>query len=113
MLNKTQFSDDFYEKLPKKPYCSDDLGRGVIIRPKRTAIQKPYIQHNPPCLVSSLVFDIDRQDAYFAWSDANLPTNVDSQKSPEWTCTYWLYAFSSSMYHASSKAECHTVPCQD
>ena len=26
MLNKTQFSDDFYEKLPKKPYCSDDLG---------------------------------------------------------------------------------------
>ena len=74
MLNKTQFSDDFYEKLPKKPYCSDDLGRGVIIRPKRTAIQKPYIQHNPPCLVSSLVFDIDRQDAYFAWSDANLPT---------------------------------------
>nr|MBD1231408.1 replication initiation protein [Acinetobacter seifertii] len=46
----------------------------VIIRPKRTAIQKPYIQHNPPCLVSSLVFDIDRQDAYFAWSDANLPT---------------------------------------
>lgn len=74
MLNKTQFSDDFYEKLPKKPYCSDDLGRGVIIRPKRTAIQMPYIQHNPPCLVSSLVFDIDRQDAYFAWSDANLPT---------------------------------------
>jgi len=73
MLNKTQFSDDFYEKLPKKPYCSDDLGRGVIIRPKRTAIQKPYIQHNPPCLVSSLVFDIDRPDAYFAWSDANLP----------------------------------------
>lgn len=73
MLNKTQFLDDFYEKLPKKPYCSDDLGRGVVIRPKRTAIQKPYIQHNPPCFVSSLVFDIDRQDAYFAWSDANLP----------------------------------------
>lgn len=73
MLNKTQFSDDFYKKLPKKPYCSDDLGRGVIIRPKRTAIQKPYIQHNPPCLVSSLVFDIDRSDAYFSWSDANLP----------------------------------------
>ena len=73
-MNNAQFKQDFYEKLPHKPYCSDDLGRGVIIRPKRTAIQKPYIQHNPPCLVSSLVFDIDRQDAYFAWSDANLPT---------------------------------------
>lgn len=74
MLNKTQFSANFYENLPYKPYCSDDLGHGVIIRPKRTAIQKQYIQHNPPCLITSLVFDIDRSDAYFAWSDANLPT---------------------------------------
>ena len=74
MLNKTQFSAYFYENLPYKPYCSDDLGHGVIIRPKRTAIQKQYIQHNPPCLITSLVFDIDRSDAYFAWSDANLPT---------------------------------------
>lgn len=72
MLNKTQFSANFYENLPYKPYCSDDLGHGVIIRPKRTAIQKQYIQHNPPCLITSLVFDIDRSDAYFAWSDANL-----------------------------------------
>ena len=74
MLNKTQILVNFYENLPHKPYCSDDLGHGVIIRPKKTAIQKPYIQHNPPCLITSLVFDIDRSDAYFAWSDANLPT---------------------------------------
>ena len=33
----------------------------------------PYIQHNQPSLVTSLVFDIDRPDAFFAWSDANLP----------------------------------------
>ena len=73
-MNNAQFKQDFYEKLPHKPYCSDDLGHGVIIRPKKTAIQKPYIQHNPPCLITSLVFDIDRSDAYFAWSDADLPT---------------------------------------
>lgn len=69
-----EFRSNFYQKLPHKPYCSDDLGHGVIIRPKSTAIQKQYIQHNPPCLITSLVFDIDRSDAYFAWSDANLPT---------------------------------------
>ena len=69
----SEFRSNFYQKLPHKPYCSDDLGGGVIIRPKRTAIQMQYIQHNPPCLVSSLVFDIDRPDAYFSWSDANLP----------------------------------------
>lgn len=72
-IHAPDFSARFYESLPLKPYCSDDLGHGVIIRPKRTAIQKQYIQHNPPCLVSSLVFDIDRSDAYFSWSDANLP----------------------------------------
>ena len=73
MINNQQFTADFYAKLPRKPYCSDDLGYGVIIRPKKTAIQMPYIQHNQPSLVTSLVFDIDRPDAFFAWSDANLP----------------------------------------
>ena len=82
-MNNAQFKQDFYEKLPHKPYCSDDLGHGVIIRPKKTAIQKPYIQHNPPCLVTSLVFDIDRSDAYFAWSDANLPQPTWIAKNPK------------------------------
>ena len=71
---KLDFVEKFYEKLPHKPYCSDDLEYGVIIRPKRTAIHKLYIQHNPPCLITSLVFDIDRTDAFFSWFDANLPT---------------------------------------
>jgi hypothetical protein len=82
-MNHAQFKQDFYEKLPHKPYCSDDLGHGVIIRPKKTAIQKPYIQHNPPCLITSLVFDIDRSDAYFAWSDANLPQPTWIAKNPK------------------------------
>lgn len=73
-VNKTDFRSIFYQNLPHKPYCSDDLGCGLIIRPKKTAIKMPYIQHNQPCLVTSLVFDIDRPDAFFAWSDANLPT---------------------------------------
>ena len=82
-MNNAQFKQDFYEKLPHKPYCSDDLGHGVIIRPKKTAIQKPYIQHDPPCLITSLVFDIDRSDAYFAWSDANLPQPTWIAKNPK------------------------------
>ena len=72
-VNKSDFRSIFYQNLPHKPYCTDELGAGLIIRQKKTAIQMPYIQHNPPCLVTSLVFDIDRSDAYFAWSDANLP----------------------------------------
>jgi hypothetical protein len=72
-VNNSDFRSNFYRNLPHKPYCTDELGAGLIIRQKKTAIQMPYIQPNPPCLVSSLVFDIDRSDAYFSWSDANLP----------------------------------------
>ena len=73
MNHQADFRAVFYQSLPHKPYCSEGLGHGLIIRPKKTAIQMPYIQHNPPCFISSLVFDVDRNDAYFAWSDANLP----------------------------------------
>lgn len=72
-MDTAQFAANFYEKLAHRPYCSDDLRNGLIIRPKKTAIQMPYIQHNQPSFITSLVFDIDRSDAYFAWSDANLP----------------------------------------
>lgn len=73
-VKNSDFRSIFYRNLPNKPYCSDDLGGGLIIRPKKTAIQMPYIQHNPPCFISSLVFDVDTSDAYFSCFDANLPT---------------------------------------
>ena len=73
-VKNSNFRLNFYRNLPHKPYCTDELGAGLIIRHKKTAIQMPYIQHNPPCFISSLVFDVDTSDAYFSWSDANLPT---------------------------------------
>lgn len=73
MDSKADFRAVFYQSLPHKPYCSEDLGQGLIIRPKKTAIQMPYIQHNPPCFINSFVFDVDKYDAFFSWSDANLP----------------------------------------
>ena len=69
----TDFRSTFYKNLPHKPYCTNELGAGLIIRQKKTAIQMPYIQHNPPCFISSLVCDVDTSDAYFSWFDANLP----------------------------------------
>ena len=69
----TDFRSTFYKNLPHKPYGTNELGAGLIIRQKKTAIQMPYIQHNPPCFISSLVFDVDTSDAYFSWFDANLP----------------------------------------
>lgn len=52
---------DFFTKdLPRRPYCSDKLEDGLIIRPAIEAITKKYLQYNPPAKIHWMVFDIDR-----------------------------------------------------
>lgn len=71
--------DLFQNSLPKRPYCTDELG-GLLIRQASSALKHRYIQHNPPPLLTWLVFDIDRADSAFAWDDAGLP-------APAWVAT--------------------------
>ena len=56
MLEQQQL---FIENLPDKPYCSNDLSYGVLIRPLSMAIKMRHIQHNKPTSVSCLVLDLD------------------------------------------------------
>ena len=63
----------FADRLPRRPYCSDDLQYGVRIRPLQAALRMPYLQINPPHLRMWMLFDVDRQGAALAWEDANLP----------------------------------------
>ena len=51
--------DTFKSRLAKKPYCSDDLGYGVQIRDKMTALSKKYIQANTPWSKTCITFDVD------------------------------------------------------
>jgi hypothetical protein len=66
------------DRLPRRPYCSDDLEQGVRIRGLAQALTKPYIQVNPPHLRVWSIFDVDRPGAGLAWEDAGLPP-------PAWT----------------------------
>jgi hypothetical protein len=63
----------FEDRLPHRPYCTEDLQYGVRIRPRKTALSLPYLQINPPHLRMWMLFDIDREGAALAWEDANLP----------------------------------------
>ncbi|MFQ2621162.1 replication initiation protein, partial [Aeromonas caviae] len=63
----------FVERLPRRPYCTDDPAQGLLIRPQATALAYRHIQHNPPPHVACLVFDVDRADGYEAWKEAGLP----------------------------------------
>ena len=50
----------FSERLPHRPYCTDDLSAGLAIRPLQVALERRYIQYNPPSMINWLVYDIDR-----------------------------------------------------
>jgi hypothetical protein len=63
----------FRKQLPRRPYCTDDLSAGLVIRSRGQAARYRYIQPNPPGLISWLVFDVDRPYAVLSWEDANLP----------------------------------------
>jgi hypothetical protein len=72
-LTKKASRASFVERLPRRPYCTDDPLQGLLIRPQATALAYRHVQYNPPPYVSCLVFDIDRPDGYAAWETAGLP----------------------------------------
>lgn len=76
VLEKGQISL-FSDRLPHRPYCTEDLQQGIRPRPLKTALGLPYLQINPPHLRMWMVFDVDREGGAIAWEDAHLP-------SPAW-----------------------------
>lgn len=57
--------DQYLERLPYKPYCSDDK-TARMIRTRRHALQHTYISVNPPSLKFWLAFDIDNKKGLVA-----------------------------------------------
>ena len=73
---------DLFESLPNKPYCMDEKSGYMLIRSKKIAIRKPYIQVNSPITTIYFVFDDDKKDAALSWFDANLPTPLWTTQNP-------------------------------
>lgn len=61
-----------FSDLPKKPYCTNAKGF-CCIRTKLQAIKHAYIQPNTPFWVRWLVFDVDYEQALFAYYDNHTP----------------------------------------
>lgn len=59
-------------RLPRRAYCTDNLDHGLVLRPPEVALEKNYLQLNPPILWHWLVFDIDEPMAALAWEKANV-----------------------------------------
>lgn len=81
----------FQERLPRRPYCSNNLEQGLIIRPADAALNLRHIQPNAPLEVSWLIFDLDYQGAAFGWEKANLPPPTLTVSNPENGHAHLLY----------------------
>lgn len=66
-------TDLIVPRLPHRPYCTDHLNHGLVIRPAIQALEKCHLQLNPSVLRHWLVFDIDFPMAALSWDRANLP----------------------------------------
>ena len=87
----------FNDRLPHKPYCSDDLHFGVRIAGKERAILAKYIQFNQPHAMFWLGFDVDRVGAAIDWSDRNAPAPTLTITNPENGHAHLLYALETSI----------------
>jgi len=87
----------FNDRLPHKPYFSDDLYFGVRIAGKERAILAKYIQFNQPHAMFWLGFDVDRLGAAIDWSDRNAPAPTLTITNPENGHAHLLYALKTSI----------------
>jgi len=63
----------FKDRLPKKPYHTDDLNLGLSIAKAQSAISSRYIQPNGPTHKYWLIFDVDLPNAAYHWYDVGAP----------------------------------------
>ncbi|HAS8353365.1 TPA: hypothetical protein I7721_19965 [Vibrio vulnificus] len=70
-------------QLPHKPYCSDNLDYGLKIKPKNKALNMLYLQLNNPSVQTCLLFDIDKDNSFYAFEDAGLPPPHFTTQNPE------------------------------
>lgn len=71
---KLQLSLFSMDRLPRRPFCSNDPKQHGIYRqsPER-ALEHSHIQANPKAMVYRMVFDVDYAGSVYAAEDANLP----------------------------------------
>lgn len=72
MLDNAQILDKILTDLPYRPYCSNEKGTGLKIRPLQDALEYTYIQINPPAQIHYLVFDVDKKSAAILWEQAHV-----------------------------------------
>ena len=96
-------------RLPYRPYCTDDLAFGIKPNNLQKALEKSYIQINPPSQCFWLIFDVDHSLGAFAWEKANLPPPCWVAVNPENGHSHIVYALK---YPVTTSEFAHKKPLQ-
>ncbi|HBQ8193011.1 TPA: replication initiation protein [Klebsiella pneumoniae] len=87
----------FRDRLPVKPYHTDDFATGLRIRSAERAALARYIQPNGPTHRYWLVYDIDRPGAAIDWSDRGAPPPSITAKNPANGHAHLIYGLETSV----------------
>ena len=92
--------DNFINNLPKKPYCSIDLGQGLLIRPKEIALNFKYLQANSPYYQHYLILDLDYEAvmAEIIYSKVGIPLPNLLVENPENGKAHLLFQLETPIY---------------
>lgn len=85
----------FRERIPAKPYCTNDPARGLRVLPADIATRYRHIQPNGPMMCGWLVFDLDFAGAAFAWDDNGLPVPTITAINPANSHAHLFYGLES------------------
>lgn len=104
MQQLAQCFKQFTDKLPNKPYCSDDLHLGLQVRPKHLALLKRYIQPNHPYYTHFFIFDLDSPSAYvdYVYSMVGVPTPNLIIENPENGHAHFIYQLATPIYNTDA-----------
>ena len=87
----------FNDRLPLKPYFTDELQYGLRIAGKERALLARYIQFNQPHAQYWLCFDVDRPGAAIDWSDRNAPAPTLTIMNKDNGHAHLLYALKTAV----------------
>jgi hypothetical protein len=80
-------------KLPRRPYCTNNLTERLEIQSQEKALTYRYVQLNPPKIIGFIVFHVPKYGA--APEESKLPPATISVSNPENGYCHHIYALSS------------------
>lgn len=88
----------FADRLPQRPYATDDFTFGLRILPQQAAIRSRYVQPNHPLFRTWIVVDVDRPGAGLDWYDRGAPDPNIVATNPENGHSHLFFALENPIY---------------